>query len=787
MHSEPTRDVSPYFVLRDAVNPAGHDFDGSGESRGGDLRDYWQVVFKHRRLLIAVFLLVVCSDALLTFMTTPMYTALSTIQIEREAPKIAPVQDVQQSDPNLWADKYDYYQTQYEILANRSIAARVIHALRLDGDARFTTQDKSERSIGGVIGWLSSFGSRGKDRVVADEMGVDPRLIDRYLHMLRVDPVRNSRLVEISITSRDPALSAQMANRHVEEYMSATLEQRLGVTLKAKEFLESELAKAKGRVDGAEAALNRFRKDHDIISIAGDKSDVVSERLGDLNQRFTEAQSDRIKLEGQYTLIRKRDYHSLPDVVSSPLVASLKQDLAKIATERAELAKRVGPRYPKMQEAVAREREAKSRLDAEVSRIVAGIESSYLAARNREDQLGRELEKQRKAALTQKDVGADYDTLKRDVDTTRGLYANLLQRLKDIDVAEEVKISNVSVVSRAAPPLYPSRPKKLVNLSLGVMLGLILGVGLAFLIEHLDDSLRTIRDVEDRLGLPTLGIVPTFGRLQAGEYGAYGRRKLLPASASTAKGGKKPTELVVYDQPLSVVAEAYRTIRTSILMSDGEGSLRVIAFTSSAPGEGKTVTAVNQAMTLVQSGGRVLLVDADIRKPRLHRIFSLPNGHGLSSYLAGQSQLEKAIHTIPLNGSVRAVAGNGGMESGRLSVLTSGPLAPNPAELLGSRRMRELVGALRGEFDYVLVDTPPVLPVTDAVVVANLVDGVVVIVRSQETPARVVDESCERLRRGRARILGVVLNDVDITQGAYSKDHRYYYSYYSSAESGTHA
>lgn len=810
---EESREISPYRVLNGPLPDDFHrDSGGFAEQDHVDLRDYWRVFLKYRRIILSVFLVTLAATAVVTFTTDPLYTATATIQIERQAPKMAPVQEVQQIDAAGSFDKYDYYQTQFEILRSRTIAARVIKALGLEGDKRFAGEEGSPGFVASIVGAVRSVVSPGREAAESrlEELGVDPRLINQYLGMLSIDPVRNSRLVMVSFTSKFKSLSADVANKHIEEYTNATLEQHLGMTLKAKGFLESELAKAKERVVTSEAALNAFRKEKGVISLDGDKTDIVSDRLEDLNKRFTEAQADRIRLDGQYRLIKRRDYESLPDVVSSLLISQLKQDAAKAEAERAELVKKFKPGFPKMQEVMAREEQVQARLGAEIRKVVESIESAYLAAKNREEELGEQLEAQRQAALSQKDVGADYDTLKRDVDTARGLYANLLQRLKDVDVAEEIKVSNVSMVDQAAAPLFPSRPKKLLNLLMSSVVGLMAGLGLAFLLEYLDNTLKTPEDVELRLGLPTLGVIPSF-EIPALAYGTYSygyghRRKRrsktsvseaptsapLPAvglnddtgAGRTADRKSTTTELVVQKYPRSVVSEAYRTIRTGVLLSSADNPPQIILVTSGASGEGKTVTAVNHALTLVQAGSRVLVIDADIRKPRIHRIFNIPNVQGLSTYLTGQSTIESIIREIRLDGhsSSRSGDGNGnGVDGGRLFVIPSGPFPPNPAELLGSRRMRETLEVLRGRYDYILIDSPPVLPVTDAVLLATMSDGVVLVVRGQQTPAEVAVKSRDRLAYGRAKILGVVLNDVDVTRGDYGHYLRYYYSYYAEA------
>ena len=795
MVPETSTQITPYRLLTDPVSDS---LLQRGDPLGDEealLRAYWRVVLKYRYSILGFLLVVVATTMIVVVTTRPRYTAVASIEIERHAPKMAPVQEVQQIDAGHF-DKYDYYQTQYQILESRSIAARVIKTLRLDTDDRFLQETKGTwtAAIAERLRSLLPESVRSSDRKVA-EMGVDSRLINRYLKMLVIDPERNSRLVRVAFTSHSPDLSAEVSNRHVQEYMSASLDQRLQMTTNAKEFLESELAKAKDRVVAAEVGLNAFRKSKGVISLDGDKSDVVSERLEDLNKRFTEAQAGRIKLEGQYRLIKHRAYQSLPDVLSSNLISELKQQASKIEAERAELSHKFTPAYPKMAELIARDNQLRKRIDAEVGKIVAGIESGYIAAKNQEEELGRQLEKQRQAALSQKDLGADYETLKRDVDTARSLYASLLERLKDMDVAGEIKVSNVYLVDKAAPPLKPSHPKRALSLLFATVVGLAGGLGLAFLREYLDNTLRTPEEVESRLGLPTLGVVPMFDNPQLVTYGYGARlRKIRNAAAHRGRGSSSRNEdapapgangnnqhvgeLVVSTAPQSIVAEAYRAIRTGILLSSADKPPQVIVFTSGMAGEGKTVSVINQSLTLAQGGGRVLIIDADIRKPRVHRLLNIQNGHGLSTYLTGQSTAESVVHQVPLKGGNGNGSGDSAVDGGQLFVIPAGPLPPNPAELLGSRRMRNMLQLLRQEFDYILIDTPPVLPVSDAVPLAVMSDGVVLVIRGQHTPVAVSRKSLDRLLKVRAKVLGVVLNGVDVTSGDYS-DYGHYYAYYS--------
>ncbi len=739
---------------------------GSQATEESRFRDYWRIIRKRAGLITVVFGVAVVASLVVTISATRLYEGTATIQIERQVPKVAPVHEVQQVDPSgsYW-DKYDYYETQFEILKSHAIVARVIKKLRLDQNPYFRDA-QPPGLIRRAIRRLR--GRRPAAKVPAMELGVEADLIGRYLGFLTIDPVRRSRLVRVTYASPSPELAAEIANEHVRQYIEASLAQRLETTLQAKTFLEREIVKAKTRADQAEASLNQFRRDKRILSLGGDKSDLVAGRLDDLNHRLSEAQADRIRLESVRDLVERQEYESLPQVMGSALIAQLKQELGRVEAERAEVARRFEPTYPKLAELVAREDQLRQRLGGEVEKIALGIRAEYGSAKVREEQLDRELSELRDTSLTQQSMDADYATLARDLELSRGLYASLMQRLKDIDVAGEIKASNVSVVDWSPAPQSPSQPQALLNLLASAIVGLTLGCVLAAMRERLDDTLEVPDDVERSLGLPTVGIVPSFIPLGSSRW----RSALVRAATASPRLRVGASDLIGSKSLDAVIVEAYRTLRTAILLSSADNPPQVLLFTSAQSGEGKTVTAVNEAIVLAQAGARVLLIDADMRKPRLHRLFTLPNGNGLSTYLSGQTRLESCLHRV-----AECLAANPSTLGGSLAVLTAGPASPNPGALLGSRRMRETIGLLREQFDYIVIDTPPVLPVSDALMLAAMSDGVILVVRGATTPRQMVIWSRDRLEQARANLLGVVLNDIDVRRGDYARYYRDYYAY----------
>ena len=748
--AEPQYQLSPYQIIPNEP-PA---FPPTGGADETHLRDYWRVVVKHRWLIALFCLIVVTTTAFITFTTERTYTAETELQIDKQAPRVTKIEEVMQPDV-FGPEKYDYYQTQFRILESRTLAASVIRDLGLESDPRFLggTQPGLFRRAFGALRGL--FGPSPKVDPESLELGVDPRLIDLYLDLLEIEPVKNSRLVKIRFSTHEPVLSAQIANAHASAYINEGMQNRYHATSEAQQFLESKLGELKQKVESTEAALNKYRAEHHILSLDG-RENLVVDRLDDLNKRLTMAQAERIQYESQYRLIVERNYEDLPAVIESPLIQRLKEALAKLEAKYALLSEKFKPAYPAMEQAQGEVDAARSRLDAEIHKVVAGITSTYMAAKGREDALREQLDEQKRAAMDLKENSVDYNMLKRDVDTSHALYESTLARMKETTVADSLKFSNVTVVDKAEVPLYPSRPKRTLNLILSLMAGLVMGTGLAFFFEYLDNTLKTTEEVERYIRVPALGLVPSFA---PGARPYEPDRVAVPAMATDGM----PRELVTLHHRRSVVSEAYRTIRTAILLSRADNPPRLLLVTSGQAGEGKTITAVNTAITLAQSGARVLIVDADMRRPRCHRVLGTENGHGLSTLLTGQGDLREAIAPT-------------GVEN--LFFVSSGPVPPDPAELVGSVKMRETLAVLREGFDYVLIDSPPVLPVTDGVLLATMVDGVVLVARGQQTPKDVVRKARERLDYARANVLGVVLNNVNVNSGDYHYHNRYTYSYY---------
>jgi len=721
MQDSPLERIPRTFVPVDAAETSAPPFEHSHTVP----RDHWRVLMRRRWLIAGFFLTVVLLVGLHSLVATRIYTAETVLLLERRPPRISDIESILAE--SLGPQQLDYYETQYEILKSRSLAAQVIREERLEEmlSNSEAPQPPGHRVAPQAVGW--------------------------YLKKwLEVSPMRRTRLVKLSLSTPDPELSARVLGAHVQAYIRQGLDLRALANEEARGFLEESLAGLKQRVERSEAALNAYRREKGIVSLDG-KENVTIERLADLSQRLTEAEADRIAHEAQVHLIRSRAYDSLPAVISSTLVGTLKGQLAQLEGEYANLSTRFQPGYSRLAQLRAQVLETRRRLRQEVQSIVEGIESTYLAAVTREEKLRATFEEQKSAALELKDAAVEYAILEREADTNRQLYDSVFERMKEMGVVAELRTPNAYIIDEALAPTRPSRPRTVRNVSLAILLGLAGGFGLALLAEYLDDTVKSPEEVGCHLGVATLGVVPHL--MELGGVGRSQRTPVRQLVSSVLRSGKRPDalELAVSPDAGLEIMESYRSLRTAILLSHAAEPPRTILFTSATRGEGKTVTTLNAAIMFAQLGPPVLVIDADLRRPRCHRGLGVENALGLTEVLTGQIRADAAICAT----------------STSLSYLLSGATPPNPTELLGSRLMGEILATLRQHFAYVLIDSPPLLPVSDSVVLSKLVDGVVLVVDQTETRRQMAREALARLASARAKVLGVVLNKADLQTPGY--------------------
>lgn len=726
-----------------------------------DLLDYWRLIKKHKGKIFLCCVTAVSGALIYLFSVTPTYTAGALVLIEPKGQRV--VKFAEMLSEQVRPDENEYYESQFEMLKSRSLAAEVIKDQQLQSHLIFVgaNEQPSPRLMATIHGWWrSAIGVIAAPPVGPGRMpspyGVAAEHIDAYQGMLDIKPVKRSRLVMIGFNAADPVLAARLANAHAEAYVRQGIKLRGQANQDARKFLEAKLAELKERVGKSEDALNVFRRGKGIISL-DEKENIVVERLADLNRRLTEAEVERIGLEAHAQLIKLRDYDSLPAVITHPLIQNLKGQLVNLAGQYANLATQFKSGYPPVAKLKAQIDETKNRLDQQIGGIVEGIHSAYLAAQAKEKTLASEMKKQKTIALELKDAGADYAILAREADTDRKLYDTVLERIREIAVTAEIPSANSSILDKAEIPRRPTQPRKKLGLILAAFAGLMAGLGLAFISEYLDNTLRTPEEVERYLGLPNLVVVPDYFRLfKVQRRSSHAGQRVTNDNRELYLPGKKSKVInlpLTAALPRNVVPEAYRKLRTSVLLSRPDAPPKTILFTSGTNDEGKTVTTANSAIMFAQMGYEVLVVDADLYRPSCHRALRTRSVLGLTDFLAGQAPLERVI--VPTGVP-------------KLSLLSRGSVAPNPTELVGSHKMHESLEMLKKRFDFLLIDSPPVTPVSDAVLLARMVDGVIFVVRGQKTPKHLIKAAVTRLKNSQAKILGVVLNGVDIGREEYS-------------------
>ena len=750
------------------------------QNRETHLRDYWNILVKRVRYIVAVFCGTVALGLVINFFSPTLYIATSTLQIEPQNPTFTPVGGVAEMRPE-GGGPYDYYQTQYALLKTGPLAARVITKLGLESNPAFAKDSTNifksvyHGIIGSVVGALDSFGRSVRGESVPQapqgmrpELGVPSYLIGSYLSYLTVKPVRNTRLVDVSFETSDPKLSQDLANAHATGFIQMILENRFNLTQEARDFLGKKLAELRQAVNKAETELNRFRQEHGVVSLEKGEN-IVVDRLMDINKELTRARAERIQAESLYQMTRNKNTQYLSQVLNNGLIMSLKGTLATLETEKGRLLSIFTAEHPRIQEINQQIGEARKALNAEITTVVHGIESSYAATRGREEALEAEAKRQQQAALGLKLVGVDYAVLNEDVIVNRGLYEAVLKRLNETSVGNDLAAANIQVMQRAELSLYPSSPNTFRNLMLAAILGLLLAVGSAFFLEYMDTSVSTPQQVWAAVSLSTLGAVPQLKSLPNRHNAAVssnGRSQRLLSSRKSGESSAK--ELVVARDELSAIAaESYRIIRAALLFSQAERPPQVILLTSPSPGDGKTVTTLNVAITLAQSGKRVLVIDGDLRKGRCHQLVNIKNQEGLTSLLTGHANLTECIRPTAIP---------------RLYLLPRGAAAPNPAELLMSQKMRDVMNELRGQFDFIVIDSPPIIAVSDAAVLSTISDGVALVFNGQKTTTPSARRAMERLERVGAPILGVVLNGIDIRHPDYVEYRSYYPAYFDSVQ-----
>jgi polysaccharide biosynthesis transport protein len=717
------------------------------------LLDYWRVLAKRRAIVIASLLAVVIVVAVYTWKQMPIYRATLKLQIDNEQSSILPFRDNAVSG-FAYVPTEEYLKTQFEALTSRTLAIRVVRALDLQNDRRLLGTAPNDLF------------SRARDRIgLKNEVRPAPTvfsLAGMVASSVTITPIKDSRVVLLNFDAPDPSLAAQVVNTLASEFIQMNFETRYKSTVSASDFLAKQLVDLKAQVEASEAQLVSFGQAHNIYSL-GDRETVVVQKLADLNTKLTQAQAERIEKESIWKIVRQTPPGQFPEILRAPEIRSLESGLAQLQQQHIRLRALYKPGWPEVKQTEDQISLAEKQLTDARSMAVVNVETAYREALQRERLLSNALDEQKAEANSLNESSIQYSILKRDVESSKQIYDGLLQRMKEAAISAGLKSNNIHVVDPAEPPDSPYLPKRSANLIKGVAGGLLLGIVLAFFFEYInsysDKSLKTPEDVERFLKLPFLGLIPSI----QGSLRAVGRKnysKVVHHRHGSGIAGRSSAEMIAHHESRSPISEAYRDLRTSVLLScSADHGPKTILVTSSQKGEGKTTTCINLAITLAQTGEKVLLLDCDMRKPNIHQVFGLDNKDGMSVFLSrANPDSAPPIQTTPVP---------------NLYFCSSGRIPPNPAELIGSARMKTFLSVLSEQFDHILIDSPPLLAVTDARILATFVDGVILVIKGGETVKEAVIRSKRLLRDVRARILGTMLNNVD-----FRASNPYYYSRY---------
>jgi polysaccharide biosynthesis transport protein len=703
-----------------------------GDSQGSklDLRAYWRTVRKRWPFVVLSMIVATVIAFVYTYRQPKIYEATCQVIIETMAPQVLPGSKdvVELGTGSFWANK-EFYETQYRIIQSTTVGQRTAEKLGLQYDPDYA-------------------GTMGPGRDLTD-------LGRAIAGQVSVKPLKDSRLALITVTDRKPQRAALVANTVADTYIEYNLDYKLEGARSAMAWLAEQEADLKRQLEGSEHKLYQYKKDRNLLAVSlDDKQSMLSQNLASVNGKLTDLHIKLIELDAKRKMIQRarsniRDEETLPEIREKDTIQKLRESYVLLSKELADLSSRYGPEHPRIKAVTGQMETIRKAYEQEIDAVLATFEKSYQELLDNEHALKGLMEQQKNEAIELSKIEVEYKPLQRTSEQEEKMYGIIAARQKEIDITGPMKTNNVRVLERAIVPGVPVRPKPIQNLLMGLLLGLGTGVGLAFAIEALDNTLKTQADVEQFLGTPVLGLVPIIGA--------------APGAESVQVGDNlRERDLGVFLDPKSVAAECCRSIRTNILFMSPDRPLKIMVVTSPSPQEGKTTTAINLGVTMAEAGGRVLIVDTDMRRPRLHRSFGVPNQTGISSVIVGKVTLEEAIKRTDVP---------------NLDVLTCGPVPPNPSELLHTSRFGVVLAECAKLYDRIILDSPPTSAVTDPAVLGNLADGVVLVIKAGETTREAAMHARRQLATAKARLFGVVVNAIDFSNPAYGYEY-YYRNYY---------
>ena len=700
-----------------------------------DLRAYWRVIRKRWPFVALSTIIGVAGAFVYTYRQPKIYEASCQIVIESNPPQILQVKDAVELGTGSAYTPKDFYETQFRIIQSSGIAQRVAEKLGLGHDPDYAPLAVARPGSDGL----------SLARALAGQVSVKS--------------VKDTRISQITVRDRKPERAMLLANSFAETYIEANLDYKLEGSRAANAWLSEQEVELRKKLEDSEQALFKFKKDRGLLDIdLGQKVSMTEQILQDLNSKLAGIRMKKIELESTRTLIEaaqdQSDKESIPTVGGMEL-EHLRESFMDFAKAKADLTGKYGPEHPRIKIVEAQMDAVRKAYQHEIDTNLHTFENQYQALVATEKSLMALMEKEKQKAIELSKIGVEYKPYERTAHENGKVYDLVATRQKEIDLSGLLRANNVRMLERAIRPGAPASPKPFQNLMIALACGLGLGIVLAFAIETLDNTLKTQIDVETFLGVPVLGLIPIIGQAKADAKGKNGTRK--------GDESVRDRDLGIFREPRSMAAECCRSIRTNILFMSPDHPVRTMVITSPSPQEGKTTTAINLAVAMAEAGGRVLLIDTDMRRPRLHRSFAVPNQTGISTLILGNTTLDEAVkHT----------------EIPNLDVIPCGPIPPNPSELLHTKRFAQVLEDCKTRYQHIILDSPPTSAVTDPAVLGNLADGVILVVKGASTTREAAAHARRQLVSAKCRLLGVIVNEIDFSNPGYGY-HYYYYRKYS--------
>jgi capsular exopolysaccharide synthesis family protein len=736
-----------------------------------DLLEYWNIVIKRKWLIVAVTGALVFLAALFSFLATPQYSSTAILYIEEETSRMLSIdQEFGYQSPVV--RDLRYFNTQLRLLKSKSLAERVARKMDLLNREDFVSQSTKFNPIRLVkdivtLKWLSFGKKKGGEEGVSNPYSGPAGKIQRKIE---VEPIRDTKLVEVSYVSPSALLSADIVNNLAEEFISFSVEKRSETTQQASDFLAEQIVELRSEIANLDRELQRYGQDKGFL--LSDSENTLVRELQDLSNAWMQAKIDRVSAESAYQELRNLEAGTIPQYVNNPTVQGLITEYSRVKSEYERNSRLYKEDYPEM---IQLKGELEG-LEEQIGNAVGSAQQQWREAQRRERSLFNELERKKGEVGQMQSDAILYNSKQIEVESKRNLLNSLESQRSKTQVSARLgglKSSNIAIIDPGEVSFNAVSPNKRQNIIFALLIGLLGGVGLCFLLEHLDNTVKGPENLEKISGIPSLGMIPYLSPDGVGDkkqYSRYGRSSGGPALNDKGQLEIREIELINHLYPSFYISEDYRTLRTSIMLSHADSPPRTLLFTSVIPKEGKTTTVSNMAVSFAQLGKRVLIVDADLRKPRIHRIFKVGNTPGLSGYLTGRAGFEQTIQSPTIE---------------NIFVIPSGPIPPNPAELLNSKKMRELMAQVKEEFDIVLVDAPPALAVVDPVILSELVDGLIVVIKTGKTMIKPLMLGIDKLQQGNGKIIGVIFNEFQVKtepKGLTGYSGYYHTEYYGSSE-----